>query len=106
MKINELNGRKMKKDIVDCSRCIKRYHNKHVDGSGNFGFTVVVRDKWFTIDGNYDSEGNVHSLSYGLYAYGTRKTKADDDYNTFIAKFNKMVEDYFTEKVAEELSKC
>jgi len=77
LKISELKGLKIKKDLrkagIPVSHVIKRYHNKHKDGSGNFGFTVRVgngwNDLWFTIDGEYNQNGEVTVLEIKDYGY-------------------------------------
>ena len=74
MKISEITGSKLKRDLGG-KRALKSYHNKHRDGSGNFGFVVVFDDpgglageRWFRIDGEYSSTGEVTRLSAGPYA--------------------------------------
>lgn len=74
MKISEITGSKLKRDL-EAKRALKSYHNKHRDGSGNFGFVVVFDDprgltgeRWFRIDGDYSSTGEIRSLSAGPYA--------------------------------------
>jgi len=68
IKITDLNGARLKKDL-EASRCIKRYYNRHVDGSGNFGFTIVKDGVWFTLDGDYDSDGSICKLEIADYGY-------------------------------------
>jgi len=75
--ISQLSGLKLKEDI-GFSRATKRYHNKHKDGSGNFGFTLVKDDAWFNLSGDYDSKGNVWSLGFGKYSEAPSPITARD----------------------------
>lgn len=66
MNIKELNGRKLKKDL-GLKSCLKRWHNKHVDKSGNFGYNLIVGDgkQDYEITGDYNSKGEIYSLDFG-----------------------------------------
>lgn len=67
MYVKELNGRKLKKDLeADVVR--KTYHNKHVDGSGNFGFVIRRQNQLYRIDGDYNRFGQITHLDFGDYA--------------------------------------
>jgi len=74
MEISELRGSGIKRDL-GAKRALKSYHNKHVDGSGNFGFVVVFEDggsmtgeRWLRIDGDYSASREITRLSAGKYA--------------------------------------
>jgi len=70
MEIKELNGRKLKKDL-EAGIVRKTYHNKHVDGSGNFGFIIRRGNDgqyWYRIDGVYDKNGRITHLDFSDYA--------------------------------------
>jgi hypothetical protein len=57
-----LNGRKLKKDL-GLKKASKRYHNKHVKGSGNFGFTLRTEDGgFFDLSGDYKHDGRIYHL--------------------------------------------
>ncbi len=56
----------------------KSYENKHVDGSGNFGFVLVKGKydetkglhqsrKWFSLAGDYGSDQQVIRIQFGGY---------------------------------------
>jgi len=85
MTYKELNGNKLKKDL-GISRVCKRYHNSHVDGSGNFGFTVVNGENWYTLDGEYTSAGIITKISFGSYGLGGW------DKNIFIPEYSPLIE--------------
>jgi len=70
--INELRGQKLKKDL-GVYKAIKRYHNKHRDGSGNFGFTIRQDKRWFTLDGDYNRNGEITCLYFGLFSEAGEK---------------------------------
>jgi hypothetical protein len=92
--IKQFSGAKLKKDL-GVKRVRKIYHNKHKDGSGNFGFVIVVgRYKWFRIDGEYDNHGKIQKLTVSEYGYGgeIKDISKDTSYNKFI----KIVKDYIS----------
>lgn len=65
LKFDELKGARMKKSM-NASMVRKRYHNKHVDGSGNFGFTIRDLDKnCWDMHGAYNPDKVVRRLSFG-----------------------------------------
>ncbi len=70
-------------DEVKASRCVMSYHNKHKDGSGNFGFVIVfahegtkdagcgirvANESWFALHGHYSSQKQVYGLNFGDYS--------------------------------------
>lgn len=68
MQIDELKGSKIKKDI-EAKTVRKEYHNKHKDGSGNFGFVMKFPNgNLYRLDGNYNKDGKVYYLDYGKYS--------------------------------------
>lgn len=72
MAVREFSGRGLKRDLgLRLAR--SQWSNPHKDGSGNFGFVLVGRDnKWYTLSGEYDSQGRVTGLRIGPYGYGGR----------------------------------
>ena len=66
MKIEEINGRKIKK-YLEADRAMLRYHNRHVDGSGNFGYTIQKNGHWYSLDGQYDEIGEVYTLDFSSF---------------------------------------
>jgi len=104
MQVSELKGLKIKRNLrkkgIPVSHVIKRYHNRHKDGSGNFGFTIRVgnglTDFWFSLDGEYDERREVIKLELSDYGYSTR----------FLGKWISVNADTyqeFIEKLAKEL---
>ena len=83
MRFEELSGNRLKK-ALEATRTVKSYHNKHVDGSGNFGFVIVFKrsdalkdvgcgmkvadEKWYNLHGNYTTDKTIYGLSFGDYA--------------------------------------
>ena len=104
MQVSELKGLKIKRNLrkkgIPVSHVIKRYHNRHKDGSGNFGFTIRVgnglSDFWFSLDGEYDERREVIKLE--LSDFGNvgflRKQWISVNANTY---------QEFIEKLAKEL---
>jgi hypothetical protein len=69
MKKKEINGRKIKKLLPFAESCRQTYHNKHVSGSGNFGFVLTdTNDKWWRFDGAYNNSKTLYRLSFGEYS--------------------------------------
>ena len=65
------------KKVYSFEYCSFRYHNKHKNGSGNFGTNLrkgdfgVLGYENFEISGDYNSLGEIYSLSFGLaYQHG------------------------------------
>lgn len=110
MKFDDINGRKIKSDAenLDSSDSVSQsYHNKHVDGSGNFGIVVKVQIpegerpdsplggkkeyNWVAkITGRYDEEKNIGVLKAGTYSGVGSKIPAD--YDSLIEAVEKLVE--------------
>jgi hypothetical protein len=80
--LNELSGVTLR-NALNASRVRMSYHNKHKDGSGNFGFVIVfehegVKDAgcgitvpnetWFQLSGSYNAQKEIYSLDFGDYA--------------------------------------
>ena len=91
LKAYQLNGKQIKKDLIKkglhIQRVIKRYHNKHKNGSGNFGFTITALgndgEMWLTLDGEYDSNEEIYVLTLGKFI-GEAKSIDIHSYNSFI----------------------
>jgi hypothetical protein len=62
--ISDITGPALKKHL-GVRVAVKRYHNKHKDGSGNFGFTLYKGEQCYDLAGSYDSTGKVYSLQFG-----------------------------------------
>lgn len=92
IKINELKGTTLKRDL-DLLRAIKRYQNKHVDKSGNFGFTLVLeKDKnevWFSLDGVYNTNQEITNLN--LSFFGSYGTEYENEYNKLSSYFQNIL---------------
>ena len=87
MKISELKGSRIKRDIK-AETVRKEYHNKHKDGSGNFGFSIRFNNgNLYRLDGNYNKDGNIYSLDYGKYS-GIGMEIKYDNYENMICDIN------------------
>lgn len=64
LNIDQLNGNLIKKKI-GAERVIKQYENKHVDGSGNFGYFIRKDNTAYSIDGDYGRDGYIYNLRVG-----------------------------------------
>ena len=60
--IDELKGQRLKKDL-GLDAAIKVWHNKHKDGSGNFGFMLRRGARWVRLAGSYTPSGKIYELS-------------------------------------------
>jgi len=82
MQLSELSGVILRNELR-VSRVRQSYHNKHKDGSGNFGFVIVIEkegfvdvgcgqkapnESWFQLSGNYTAEKRLYGLNFGDYA--------------------------------------
>jgi len=66
--IKQIKGNTIKK-LTNAVRVRKTYENKHKDGSGNFGYVVVMKpDEWYRFDGDYGSDGVVYNLNINTYS--------------------------------------
>ena len=108
MKFEDLKGLALKKDL-DLIRGIKRYHNKHTDNSGNFGFTLIKKDVrvkglnndnqiWFSLDGDYNKEHDVFNLSLGRFSSCGTKLNS-------LLGFSEIIED-MKSIIEEEIEIC
>lgn len=106
IKINELKGTTLKNDL-GLLRAIKRYQNKHVDKSGNFGFTLVLeKDKnevWFTLDGDYNTNQEITHLN--LSFFGSYKTEHEKEYNKLSLYFQDILKNGYQKAKKEESKK-
>lgn len=70
--MSTLTGKRLK-NALGADRVKKRYENKHVDGSGNFGYVVVMpkHDRYYTIDGEYNSDRKITELRIGTFGTQT-----------------------------------
>lgn len=112
MQFNDLDGRKLKNDVpsLETSDKVHRdYHNKHVDGSGNFGMQVKVeipegereegplgREREYEfiakVNGTYDEEQAVTSLQIGDNPAGGGAS-IDPTYEALVQAINDAVQD-------------
>ena len=91
MNYQELNGSKLRKDL-EVAKVRKRYHNKHIDGSGNFGFTVIDGGNWYTLDGEYVTSGILARITFGTYGFGNWfKNIYTPEYNRLITYIKKLI---------------
>lgn len=64
--IKQLNGNTIKK-LVGAQRVMKQYENKHVDGSGNFGYYIRMKDMdSYSVRGDYGTDGSIYNMSVGV----------------------------------------
>jgi hypothetical protein len=87
---SEISGAKLKKDL-NLKNAIKGFHNKHRDGSGNFGFVLITKDdKHYQVAGDYATDGTVYNLVAGTYGGGLDKVEAKS-YDELINKLKNIV---------------
>lgn len=82
MNLDVLSGSTLRK-ALNASRVRMSYHNKHKDGSGNFGFVIVyehdgvkdagcgmtvANESWFQLSGAYTGQKQVYGLTFGTYS--------------------------------------
>jgi hypothetical protein len=82
MNLDALSGCVLRK-ALNASNVRMTYHNKHKDGSGNFGFTIIFKkdgvkdvgcgmtapnDVWYSMHGYYNSIKQVYALHFGTYS--------------------------------------
>ena len=73
VKVTEISTNNMKK-FLGAVRVRQTYHNKHVDGSGNFGIVIVMpSNRWYRIDGNYDRDKELTSFNPNSYGSWTQE---------------------------------
>ncbi len=73
MNIKELNGARIKKDLLGVEVVNKDWHNKNKSG-GNFGFTICVRkaphllepSNYYQLRGQYRKDGTIYALNFGI----------------------------------------
>jgi len=108
MKYSEM--RKIKK-ALGAYKCRQRYHNKHTDGSGNFGYDMYPEKTegyprhWFDIHGDYDTEKTIRNLTI-VYKHSFSDAGKIPVYknNNMSAPFEFVVEyikDFVEEKMKE-----
>jgi hypothetical protein len=96
MNFNDLDLKKIKKTL-NFKKASLRYHNKHKDGSGNFG-TNLTKGTWgekdwenWEISGEYDNNKNLYVLRFGK-CYGGIGTKySPDNIEEFIGIIQKHI---------------
>lgn len=91
MNLDALSGSILRK-ALNASNVRMTYHNKHKDGSGNFGFTIIFKkdgvkdvgcgmtasnDTWYSMHGNYNALKRVFGLHFGSYSSGGSKLPFD-----------------------------
>ena len=105
MQLNELSGVILRKELR-VSRVRMSYHNKHKDGSGNFGFVIVIEkegmvdvgcgiqaknEAWFQISGNYTAEKRLYGLSFGDYSRATIRLPNEWNFSEIIAYMKQFI---------------
>lgn len=90
LKFEDLKGTTLKK-LFNVKSVSKRYHNKHIDNSGNFGFTIIPfnNGSWFDLNGTYDKEHNLRGLE--LSFFGSWKEEEDNIYREMLNKLNTWI---------------
>jgi hypothetical protein len=104
--LNQLKGTTLRK-IFGATRTAFGYHNKHKDGSGNFGINIIFEREGmidagcgiktqdrsiYDITGAYQPDGSLYSLSFGvLYQAGSRGLE-DMTFEEFVEFAKKYIE--------------
>lgn len=80
--LSELSGVTLR-NALKATRVRMTYHNKHKDGSGNFGFVIIfdhggvkdagcgmttANETWYALHGHYTTQKVVRALSFGDYS--------------------------------------
>jgi len=90
IKIQDLKGIEIKKNL-SLKSAKKSYENKHKDGSGNFGFVLITKNKdWFRIDGEYNTNKEVSGLKFSCY--GEWSEEKEEIYKELEKKFKVYLE--------------
>lgn len=61
MKITQIDSKKLKA-LLGAEMVRKQYENKHVGGSGNFGYAIKIRDRVYNIHGDYAPSKEIRNL--------------------------------------------
>jgi hypothetical protein len=112
--LSELSGNKLKADLK-ASRVNKSYHNKHKNGSGNFGFVIVYEleglkdvgcgmkvpnEEWFQLSGDYDSNKKLYHLDFGTYARPINRIPIEYNYDRLKAYMEEFIKEYLKLKAS------
>ena len=91
MNIKELRGTKLKKDL-EFKTAVMRYHNKNKHRNSNFGFTLIDdKDRWFSLDGRYNQDGNIVYLNFGLFSEAGSRISNIENYKGFLAELKNKI---------------
>lgn len=105
MKFLELKGTSLRASLK-ASRVSMSYHNKHKDGSGNFGFVIVFKlegvkdigcgmtapnDRWFQLSGNYRATKECYSLDFGSYSRPINHIPSEWTYDQMIIYMTEFI---------------
>lgn len=103
----ELTGVKLRKDL-NATRVRMTYHNKHKNGSGNFGFVVVYahegtkdagcgmtvpNEDWFSLSGNYNTIKQIWGLTFGDYSRPIIAIPQDWSYESLLDYAKRFIEE-------------
>lgn len=115
--LNQLKGATLRKNF-GATRTAFSYHNKHKDGSGNFGINIIferdgeidagcgikVQDRsMYDIHGMYAPDGTIYSLHFGVLYQAGSSGLQDMTFEEFIAYAKKYIEnsEYLRERQLE-----
>ena len=86
--LNELKGQKLKKDLK-LDSAVKSWHNKHKDGSGNFGIMLTKGTKWVRLAGFHTPSGKVYNLTIETAEHAPKSISAKT-YEELIKQLGKL----------------
>jgi len=93
LRLEDFSGWRLKRDLgVD--RANRIYHNKHVDGSGNFGYLMLKDDVWFRLDAEYTP---THDISWiGISTIDLKEVEyiKGDEYSKFVERAKKFIREH------------
>lgn len=107
-----LKGTQLRKDLKATRVCMS-YHNKHKDGSGNFGFVIVFdlgglkdvgcgmkapNERWFQISGDYTPNKECYHLSFGNYSRPIISLPNEWSYLEILAYMSQFITKSISEK--------
>jgi hypothetical protein len=107
--IKEIKGLAFKKEF-GLVNCLMGYHNKNTNG-GNFGLNFRFEKEFnpkadFSLNGNYDKEGNLLSLSVWSIRIGEFGFKLRvGDLNSLKTQLHEVIKRQKNDTIVEELEK-
>ena len=90
MRLEDFSGWRLKRDLgVD--KANKIYHNRHVDGSGNFGYLMVKANVWFRIDAEYTPAHEITWISISTPDLRKAEFIKGDEYSRFVERARRFI---------------